>query len=352
MRIMVSAAEASGDRLAAELLVALRAEGPVEAFGLAGPAMRAGGVQPLARMEDVNVMGLVEVLGRLAPIARARAALRRGLARRPDALVVVDAPDLHLPLAARARRLGIPAIGYVSPQVWAWRPGRVDRIAAGLDALLCLLSFEPEMYAVAAARSGCDVRWVGHPVLDRVPPRGLVDPLHIGLLPGSRPQELRAHQALFLETFRALQARWPGARATLLRPASAPPCPPLPAGVRVTSDLGALATCRAALTKSGTATVELAAMGVPMVVAHRVPALTHWMGRRLVTGVSHVAMPNVLAGRAVVPEVLQGLDPDDLAGRLAALPEQQPVDLSPLGSGGASARAAAAVRAVLATRTR
>jgi lipid-A-disaccharide synthase len=352
MRVMVSAAEPSGDRLAAELLVALRQSGPVEAYGLAGPALRAAGVAPLARMEDVSVMGVVEVLRRLGPLRRAQAALRGGLARSPDALIVVDAPDLHLPLAARARQMGIPAIGYVSPQVWAWRPGRVDRIAAGIDALLCLLSFEPGLFAEAAARSGCDVRWVGHPVLDRVPHRSTVDPLHVGLLPGSRPQELRAHQALFLEAFASLQARWPAARATLVRPPSAPPCPALPPGVTVADDIAALTTCRAALTKSGTATVELAAMGVPMVVAHRVPRLTHWLGRRLVRGVSHVAMPNVLAGRAVVPEVLQGLDPDDLADRLAALPERQVVDLSALGAPGASMRAAAAVRAVVARQRR
>jgi len=352
MRVMVSAAEPSGDRLAAELLVALRRDGPVEAYGLAGPALRAAGVAPLARMEDVSVMGVVEVLRRLGPLRRARAALRGGLGRSPDALIVVDAPDLHLPLAARARQVGIPAIGYVSPQVWAWRPGRVDGIAAGLDALLCLLSFEPGLYAEAAARSGCDVRWVGHPVVDRVPARATVDPMHVGLLPGSRPQELRAHHALFLQTFAALRALWPAARATLVRPPSAPPCPALPPGVAVASDIAALATCCAALTKSGTATVELAAMGVPMVVAHRVPRLTHWLGRRLVTGVSHVAMPNVLAGRAVVPEVLQGLDPDDLARRLAALPATQEVDLRALGGPGASARAAAAVREVVARQRR
>lgn len=303
----------------------------------------------MAPMEDVSVMGVVEVLGKLGPIRRARAALESALDERPDGLLVVDSPDLHLPLARKARDRGIPVIGYVSPQVWAWRPGRVDGIAQALDALLCLFSFEPPLYAVAADKHGCDVRWTGHPVVDRLPPRTTVLPDHYGLLPGSRAQELARHRAHFFDAARRIKDQRPGAHFTVVvPPAMLPHLGEIPDGCSISHEVTDLRRCRAALTKSGTVTLELAAMGVPMVVAHRVAAVTHALGRRLVTGLRHIALPNILADREVVPEVVQHLDGADLADRVLGLPLVQPLDLTPLGPSGASARAAAAVRDVLA----
>ena len=346
--LLISAAEASGDRLAAALV---RALGPgVRARGIAGPAMRAAGVEPVARVEEVAVMGLAEVLGRLGAIRRARRAMEAAIDAGADALVVVDAPDLHLPLARRARARGIPAIGYVSPQVWAWRPGRVDGIAASLDALLCLFDFEPALYAEAARRHGTRVLWVGHPVVDRLRRRQRVDPHLWGLLPGSRPQELRRHLRPFLAAAGRLRAARPRACFRLVLPTGTP-APALPPGVEVVRDVEALAEARGALTKSGTVTLELARMGVPAVVAHRVHPVTWVLGRLLVRNVRHLAMPNVLADRAgrppPMPEHLQRFTPDDLARALLALPERQPVDLSALGEPGAAGRAAAALRAIV-----
>ena len=367
-RILISAAEASGDRLAAELLLALRARfGEVQARGLAGPRMRELGVEVVARAEEVNVMGVAEVLRHLPRIRRARAAMQAAVDQAAgdpaagdqaagdqgaDALVVVDAPDLHLPLAARAKARGIPVIGIVSPQVWAWRRSRVHRIAASMDRLCCLFSFEPAVYADVQA-GGFRAIWTGHPVVDRLPRRdpAAVDPDLWALLPGSRAQELRRHLGPFLEAAALLRQQRQGARFLLASPA---PPPGLPDWVRVVPSVQELSACRGALTKSGTVTLELAVLGLPMVVAHRVHPLTYALGRLLVRQVHHVALPNVLADQAagrkvtaVVPEHLQHLHPQALAQELLALPQVQPVDLSPLGPPGAAERAAAVVAEVL-----
>jgi lipid-A-disaccharide synthase len=339
--LLISAAEPSGDRLAAELLQALQELGPVRARGIAGPRMREAGCEPVAKMEDVCAMGLAEVLGKLGPIKQARAAMRCSIDEGADALVVVDAPDLHLPLARRATKRGIPAIGYVSPQIWAWRSGRARHIASSLDALLCLFEFEPALYR----QTGLDVRWTGHPLVDRMPARGPVDPQLFGLLPGSRDQELSRLLRPFLATATVLREQQPEARFRLVgEEARVRAITALPDWVEVVPDIQSLSGARGALSKSGTVTLELALMGVPMVVAHRVHPLTYWLGRALVRGVSHISLPNVLAGEEVVPEYIQHFHPETLAEELAGLPQSQALALSAVGDGGASARAAAAVQ--------
>lgn len=344
-RVLLSLGEASGDRLAAEVLAEAEALLPLEVSGVVGPALRRRGVQPVVPVEELSVMGLAEVLRHLPRLRRARAALWAALDERPDLLVVVDAPDLNLPLAARARRLGIPVLGLVSPQVWAWRPGRVRRIAAAMQRLCCLFAFEPRCYA-AVQGPHFQAVFTGHPVRDRLRPRdpARVDPSLFALLPGSRPQERARHLPIFLRAAEAVRARRQGARFLLLDPR---PPPGLPAWVRPVPEISELATCRAALGKSGTSTLELAVLGLPMVVAHRVHPLTWWIGRALVRGVHHLALPNVLADQAlgrrapeVVPEHLQQLDPDALAAALLALPERQEIDLSALGPPGAARRMA------------
>jgi len=355
-RVLVSAAEPSGDRLAAEVIAALRDRVEVEVRGVAGPALRALSVQPVARTEDVSVMGLVEVLRHLDRIKAARQRMEQAIDAGGDVLVVVDAPDFHLPLAARARARGVPVVGVVSPQVWAWRRSRVHQIAAAMTRLCCLFDFEPALYDDARGAPDFQAVFTGHPVVDRLPRRvatsAPVDPLRFALLPGSRAQELRRHLSVFLAAADAIRARRQGARFVMACPA---PPPGLPDWVEVVDRVDALSDCRAALTKSGTVTLELAVMGVPMVVAHRVHPLTYWLGRLLVRQVHHVAMPNVLAdqrvgGKApdVVPEHLQHLDPDALAAAVLALPEHQTVDLSALGPPGAAGRAADVVAEVLA----
>lgn len=342
--VLLCAAEPSGDRLAAELYRALKARGPLRARGVAGPAMRAAGVESLWPAESLGVMGISEVFGRLSALWGARRAMAQAIDAGAQALVAVDSPDLHLPLLRRAKGLGVPAVGYVAPQVWAWRPGRASRIAASMDRMLCLFPFEPPLFV------GLDARWVGHPAIDRVSPRdpAEVDPNLYALLPGSRAAELRRHLPLFLTAAERLRAiRGQATRFAMLLPPELPAPGPLPDWIVRARTLDDLRRARGALTKSGTVTLELAVLGVPMVVAHRVSALTWAVGRRLVRGVRHVALPNILADRAglpeAAPELIQADDPALLARLLAELPERQPVPLEALGAPGQAARAAAAV---------
>ncbi len=350
--LLVCAAEPSGDRLAAALVLALRARGQVRARGIAGPSMRAAGVEPLFEAERLGVMGASELLGRLGAIREARRVMRRALDEGAAAMVGVDSPDLHLPLLAEAKARGVPAVGYVAPQVWAWRPGRAAKIARQLDRLLCLFPFEPPLFP------GLDARFVGHPAVDRARPRdpSAVDPDLYALLPGSRPQELRRHLPLFLATAEALRAR--AAREGRSRPRFRALLPPelragvqLPPEIELADTLDALSTARGALTKSGTVTLELAVMGVPMVVAHRVSPLTYALGRLLIRGVRHIALPNILAERAglpaPVPEQIQARDPALLADLLLSLPERQKIPLESLGAPGQAERAATAVADLL-----
>jgi lipid-A-disaccharide synthase len=333
-RLLISAAEASGDLLGAELVRALPDRESWEIRGVAGPAMRAAGVTALARTEDLSVMGVVEVLGHLGTIRRIQAKMISAMDEGADAIVLIDAPDLHLPLGRAAQARDLVAIGYVSPQIWAWRPGRSRDISKVLDQLLCLFDFEPELYP------DLNTTWVGHPVLDRLPARQPVDANLFALLPGSRQQEIDRLRPIFLETAARIRAHRPSAHFLLIGP---PPPEPLPPWIQATPSIAEAAHARAALTKAGTVTLELAVMGVPQVVAHQVHPVTYGLGRLLVRGIHHIAMPNILAKRLCIPEFLQQLSPDELAVAVLELPEVQPVELGALGAPGASARAAAAV---------
>ncbi|MFM2243932.1 MAG: hypothetical protein RL071_6 [Pseudomonadota bacterium] len=347
LRLVLSANEPSGDRLAAELLCALRAGGPVEAVGLCGPAMRAAGVQPLAHLEDTVAMGVAEVLARLPALRRARAALTEAVRGPIDAFVGVDAPDLHLPIAGAARRAGRLAAQLVAPQVWAWRPGRAPKVAVQVDLLLCLFDFEPALFN---GRDRAPARWIGHPAVDRLAgAQRARDPDLLALCPGSRPQELRRHLRPFLEAGARWAAAGTGRRLRLLLPAGAE-TGALPPGVDRVAAVHDLAEAGRALSKSGTITLELGLLGVPMLVAHRVHPLTWALGRLLVRGVRHIALPNILAGEERVPEHIQRWSPAGLAAALDQLPPTQPLALGALGGPGAAARAADALRAALAGR--
>jgi len=333
---------------------ALAELGPLEARGVAGPAMRAAGVEPIARVEDLSVNGLWEVVGKLPAIRAAQAVVRTAMlpdAQReaPALLITVDAPDFHLPLARHARTLGIPAVGYVSPQVWAWRPGRAKGLARDLDRLLCLFPFEPALYTP----HGLDARFVGHPVVDRLAgvERAPI-PGRFALLPGSRQHELERLLPVFLEAAVAVRDQRPDASFVLGLAGGADPSmvqAAEDAGVEVVPGLvEAAAGCEAALVASGTATLELAVLGVPMVVAYRVHASTYAVGKLLVKGIDHIALPNILAGEEIVPEHIQQLDPDLLAADLLRvatdpeLPGRLAAVKASLGEGGAAGRAAAA----------
>ena len=376
-RLLICAGESSGDQLAAELLTELRERQPqVSAVGLGGPALRAAGMDVVVPAEELAVVGLAEVVGKLPVFFRTLTRIRRILvAGDIDLVMLVDFPDFNLRVASIARGLGIPVAYYVSPQVWAWRRGRLRTISRRVDHMITLLPFEADLYRA----EGCPVTHAGHPLIDRVAQILDIEPEIepgidseiepsplIALLPGSRPSEIRAHWPAFVETARVVSDRLPGVRFEV------PLAPTLEAGLlpvpddldlRVVGEPAArvLARARCALVASGTATLEAALCGTPHAVAYRVKPTTYYIGRVLVRGVRHIAMSNLIATREgcdpVAPEFLQELDPsamaaplvrwceDEGARRDAADRMQQVTEA--LGGGGAAGRAADVVAGML-----
>lgn len=318
-RLFVCTGEASGDRLAALLVRELERRDPRLAVrGICGPRLREVGATPVADIEELGIVGLWEAV-RAAP--RLLDVGRRVLAALDswpaDLVLTVDNPGLNLWLARRARARGRRVVHWVSPQVWAWRPGRVHTVARSVDALMCLFPMEPALYA----GTGLEATFTGHPLLDaarpeKTPHQGTI----IGLAPGSRRSEITALWPVFQEVAALLRERVPGVRFVV------PVAPTVdraelsgldyePVSDVVTA--GAMADAFVAC--SGTATLELAGVGTPMVVAYRAHWLTWLIGRLLVRGVRHLALPNVLAGREIVPEHLQSLDPSAIADAVIRL---------------------------------
>ncbi len=323
--VMIIAGEASGDLYGACLARALREKEPeVLLNGIGGVRMEAEGIPLLAHSRDLAVVGLVEVLSHWKPI---RAAFRRvvELLDRdpPDLLVLIDYPDFNLRLAGEASRRCIRVVYFISPQVWAWRASRVRQIAATVDRILVILPFEEEIYR----RAGVPVKFVGHPLLDLLPRewdtrdsrrRFALDPDRrvVGLLPGSRKREIGFHLPVMLEAARLLRGRIGDFQtviplASSLRPGDLEPALCLsgdpPGGVRLLEGEPGevLSTMDAAVVKSGTATLEAGLMGVPMVVVYRTTTLTFLLAS-LMANVRHVGLVNIVAGKELVPELVQG----------------------------------------------
>ncbi len=325
LRVGIVAGESSGDQLGAALIGALRARAPdVRCFGVAGPKMIAAGCEAWAQAEELAVMGLAEVLPHLPRLLRLRASLvRRFAEERPHVFVGIDAPAFNLGLAARLRRGGVRTVQYVAPQIWAWRQGRVRRIAAACDLVLCLLPFETGFFC----RHGVRAEFVGHPLADQIPlevDRGGarsalgIDPRAtlIALLPGSRVGEVERLGRDFLAAAAWIAAQRPQMRfvapmaTARVREAFERNAAQLPGAPEVLLLNGqaqqALAACDAAIVASGTATLETLLSRRPMVVAYRLGALTAFLlrGLRLVK-VPYFSQPNLLVGRALVPELFQ-----------------------------------------------
>jgi lipid-A-disaccharide synthase len=325
LRVAIVAGEHSGDQLGAALIDALRARVPqLHCFGVAGPKMVAAGCEAWADAEELAVMGLAEVLRHLPRLLSLRRRLaRRFAAERPDVFVGIDAPEFNLNLARRLKATGIRTVQYVSPQVWAWRPGRVHDIGAACDLVLCLLPFETQFYA----RHKIPAVFVGHPLADEIAlpadrdgarralgiaPAG---PL-IALLPGSRVAEVSRLAGPFAAAAAYLRAQRPQSAfiAPMASPAvqavftrelarlpAAPPIQVLPGQAQ-----RVLAACDAALVASGTATLETLLSGRPMVVAYKVNPVTAFLLRTAgLVKVRYFSQPNLLAGRRLVPEFLQ-----------------------------------------------
>ena len=320
------AGEASGDTLGGGLIAAVRDRVPEARFmGVAGPRMIAAGCEPWHRTEELSVMGLAEVLRHLPRLIRFRRnLLRRFLAADLDIFIGIDSPDFNLPMESALKRAGIPTVQYVSPQVWAWRQSRVANIRKSADRVLCLLPFETGFYEA----HGVGARFVGHPLADEVPmdtpvaaakaALGLdADKPVLALLPGSRSTEVARLARPFLDTAAWVRARRPGLQVTaglangstaavFLEQVRASGLDPPPA-VHVGRARQVMAAADVVLTASGTASLETLLTKRPMVVAYIVSAVTHRLVRLLgFRRLEHFALPNLLAGRRVVPEFLQG----------------------------------------------
>jgi lipid-A-disaccharide synthase len=339
LTIGLVAGEASGDLLGAELIEALRRRLPKATFiGVAGQRMRAAGCEALAGSEELAVMGLVEPLQHLPRLLRLRSRLERELcARRIDLFVGVDSPAFNLGLARRLRARGIATAQYVSPQVWAWRRGRVRTIARSVGLVLCLFPFEPAAYAGAPVRA----EFVGHPLAERIPPgssRGQAraalglssDATVVAILPGSREGEVRRLGTDFARASLALSRRH-GAPLEFIAPMASERVGRVfeaqvraqGASIRLVHGRAdeVLAAADVALIASGTATLQSLLHGTPMVVAYRLAPLTAFIARDLgLVKVRHFSLPNLLAGEELVPEFFQqAVRPEALAGSLQAM---------------------------------
>lgn len=324
-RIAIVAGEASGDLLAARLILALKALKPDLVFeGIAGPEMQAAGCMSLFPMEKLSVMGLVEVLKDLPALLSIRKQLKeRWLATPPDLFIGVDAPDFNLPLAAKLHAEGIPTVHYVSPSIWAWREKRVKKIQGKIDLMLTLFPFEVDFYK----KHQVAAQFVGHPLADELQFNAsaqearqqlgldLAKPV-LGVLPGSRTKEVQALGAVFLQTAQVLKAKYPDlqlviptVRADLkaqLQTIQQTVAPDLAITYLDGQSRLLMQASDYLLMASGTAVLEGMLAGRLMVAAYKVSPLTWWLVQTFkLAKVKHVTLPNNLAGEELVPELLQ-----------------------------------------------
>lgn len=349
-RIALVAGEASGDGLGAALIEGLEARLPdVQFAGVGGPRMRAAGCEGWHDIGELSVMGLAEVVRHLPRLLRLRGALRRRIIDwDPDVTIGIDAPDFNLGLERRLRRAGFPTIHYVSPAVWAWREGRAKSIGRSADLVLCLFPMEPAIYA----RHGVDARFVGHPLADAFPldPDRAAARANLGitaaapvlaLLPGSRVSEVRMLAPDFIGAVQRLRHEFAG--LAVLAPMANAECArefraalaraDTPVTVLDGGADAAMTAANAVLLASGTATLEAMLCKRPMVVAYRVAPTTYRMVKwaRLLKS-PYVALPNILAGRALVPERLQhDCTPNALAAAVAPMLRAREPDPALLG---------------------
>jgi len=373
--LLVVAGEASGDLHGARLISELRRRVPdLAAFGLGGDEMRAAGFEAVAHSSEISVVGLTEAL-RVLPRAReVFAGLLREVDRRHPALaVLIDSPEFNLRLARELKRRGVEVAYYVSPQVWAWRRGRIKTIGRLVDRMLVFFPFEVDLYR----GHGIDVVHVGHPLVDEVPvlPQAWDDgetaagPYRVALLPGSRVSEIEALLPTLLAAVGRLAARLPIEVRVIKAPTISQELleehvesAGLPVRIVAEDRFAVIADSHLALCASGTATLEVGLLGTPMVMVYRLASWTYVLAKLMVR-LPDVSLVNLVLGRRIVPELIQGdANPERIAeesARLltdaaarnamrAALAELR----ERLGERGASGRAAAEVAAMLAEASR
>ena len=342
----IVAGEASGDLLGSQLMIALRELVPQLHFaGIGGPRMQAAGMELWFPLEKLAVRGYIEVLGHFFEIIGIRRQLRRRfLADPPDIFIGIDAPDFNLDLELSLKERGIPTIHYVSPSIWMWRRERLHKIKRAVSKMLTLFPFEEPLYR----KAGIEVAFAGHPLADmlqRVPRRDAArEQLRlpasapvIALLRGSRQSELRYMADLFVQTAQKISARLP--QAIFLAPLVSREtreifelalynnqASELPLTILFGHAHEALAASSVALVASGTATLEAALLGCPMVITYKMPLASYWILRGKHRYLPYFGLPNILAGRFVVPEILQhDATPNNLSQALLNLLGDEPV---------------------------
>ena len=342
-KILISAGEASGDIHAAAVTAAIkRIDSTTEVFGMGGDELRAAGGEVLFDIKDHGVMGFVEVIKKLPDLFKLRREFARVMdERKPDCLVVVDYPGFNMKLAKLAHDKGIPVVSYIAPSAWAWNKGRAKNVAKIVDKVACIFPFEYDVYKEA----GAPVEFVGHPLVDIVHPtmeRAEAEawvgkepgrPLVL-LMPGSRLMEIERMLDVILEGAKLLQKQMPQVQFAMPR-AGTIPLEMLQSKIQTSGlevkiteghnyDLFSVADL--ALATSGTVTLEAAMCGLPSVILYRTSAITAFIARRVIN-IPNIGLPNIVAGRQILPELLQEeLTPAKLAATAVELlaPERRP----------------------------
>jgi len=319
-KVLIVTGEASGDLHGAEVARAIRALSPgAKLYAMGGEKLRCSGAEILVDAGDLAVVGITEVFGRLGPILKALALLKAFLRReRPDLVLLVDYPDFNLRLARAAKRAGVPVLYYISPQVWAWRPGRINKMARIVEKMAVIFPFEVPLYQAA----GVPVEFVGHPLMDVLEnwegkktaegERELTgDPL-IALLPGSREKEISSLLPEMIRAMEILKRKRPELKyllplaPTIRREKVAKFIPGNSPELTILEGrtYEAIAAADLVIVASGTATLETALLGKPMVIVYRVSSPSYWIGRLLIR-VKCIGLANIVAGRKIAPELIQ-----------------------------------------------
>ncbi len=364
--VMIIAGEASGDLHGAKLVNAMREKNPALSFcGIGGQALRDAGVKILVDASELSVVGITEVFSKIPGIFKGISAAKSCLRNlRPDLLILIDFPDFNLRIAATAKRLGISVLYYISPQIWAWRSGRVKKIGRLVDHMAVILPFEASFYR----RHKIPVTFVGHPLLDTksfpqkpVPPSDASDARYIGLLPGSRDGEVAKHLPVMLEAAQLLSKQHSDLKFMISLAPSADRqviedsitshfSLPISHFSFTTGSREIFAKCSFAIAASGTVTLETAIAGIPMVIIYKVSPVSYRIGKAMIR-VKHISLVNLIAGRGIVPELIQHeASPENIAnvasGMLACPGELERLRAellnirNVLGGEGASARVA------------
>ena len=365
--VLIIAGEASGDLHGYNLVRSIKEFDPeVEFMGIGGKRMKEAGVKLIASSSDMAVVGFTEVFTKLINILKAGIRTKKLLKRKkPDLVILIDYPDFNLYIAGYAKKVGIPVMYYISPQVWAWRTGRIKKIKERVDRMVVILPFEKDFYE----KRGIKVSYVGHPLIDAMPKEIDKEKIKIsfdakkyypifGIIPGSRKEEIKNTLPIMLEALNILKNRYKNIIAYL--PLANTISPEYVKGfirdypfVRLLSNqdiYNMLAICDIAFVTSGTATLEATVMEVPMIVVYKGSPISFWIAKMLVK-VQYISLTNLIAGEKIVPEILQNeLTPEAMAEESIKIIENRKnkedirsklkMVRNLLGKGGASKRAA------------